>query len=188
MTAALIQAAAAVTAAGVIWRVVIRPIWRTHRAVLRAVGQVELIVSELGSNGGASVRDAVDRIEAAVLFQDLRARALINDAAHGYVETDERGGLIFANRTYLHWAGRSMDEVTGEGWVNIFTEEDRDRVVREWRRTVDHDRDLTLAFDIQHLRTKQVTPVVAHCYAIRGRAVQKTLGWACVLHEDGVNG
>lgn len=86
----LLLAAAVVTAVGVLWRKMIRPAWRRGRAFFRAIAKfiddwfgedgkpgvvdrldifdarLSAIEHELQPNSGASLRDAVDRVEVAV--------------------------------------------------------------------------------------------------------------------------
>lgn len=180
----IIEIGAVIGSAATLITLVLRPIYRFHMRVLKAVHNTDLILVELGTNGGASLRDSVDRVESAVTFQDLRARALIQDADHGYVETDALGNLTFANRTYLRWTGRSLGEVEEQGWHNIISEHDRSRVVSEWEKAVEGRRHLTITFGITGVDGDEIE-VIAHCYKIQTRPGGSLLGWACVIHTVG---
>lgn len=96
----LLLAAAVVTAFGVLWRKAIRPVWRRARAFFRAIAKfldnwfgtpaedgqparpgvvdrldaidkrLRTVEHELQPNSGASLRDAMDRVEAIVTPDD----------------------------------------------------------------------------------------------------------------------
>ena len=80
--------------------------------------QMEFVVTELKPNGGASIRDCLNRIELRQLLSDQRQWAVFADMAMGVFETNAAGGFIRVNRKYLRITGRSLEEVKGSGWVN----------------------------------------------------------------------
>jgi hypothetical protein len=68
----IILLAALVTALGVLWRKVLIPMGQGFRAFVRAIGTFERIApvlitigEQFQANGGSSLRDSIDRIEAA---------------------------------------------------------------------------------------------------------------------------
>lgn len=126
------QVAAALTAAGVVYRFVIRPVASTLRKITAVYEKVDRLSIEFQRNGGGSLRDAIDRIEATTMKQDERQRILLGIVPFGIAETTSEGKLVFANRTYLRWTEREEREVLGDGWVNVIHPEDRERVRNEW--------------------------------------------------------
>lgn len=180
---AIIAAAAVATALFTLWRLVFRPLVAFHRKVAQSVEYIIEIREELGWNGGASLRDTVDRIEARVAFQDQRARALLQDAAHGYIETNHMGLLTFANRTHLRWTGRTLEELLGEGWINAIDPNDRKRLTEEWHDAVMDERDLITKFNILDTHG-EVVPVRSHTYVIKSPSGDGTvLGWAAMIYR-----
>lgn len=59
----IITAGGVVGAFGIIFQTLVRPVIRWARRIERAVSTVEM---NMGNNGGSSLRDAIDRIEARV--------------------------------------------------------------------------------------------------------------------------
>lgn len=150
------------------------------RRLPETIEHVDAILHEVGKNHGSSLRDAVDRIERGLAFQDLRAWALLQDMEHAILETDADGSLIRINRTYLRWTGRSPGEVVGEGWKNVIHSEDVQRVSRAWEEAVRDKRDLELNFRILHVSGRTIF-IRAHCYLIRSG--QKAMGWIANLYK-----
>ncbi len=103
--------------------------------------QLKLIVAELHPNGGASIRDSLNRIETRQVLQEQRQKAILSDMSVGVFETDAEGHCIWANRKYLRMTGRTLAEVAGSGWTNIIASEDRDRVVKGWADSIDEQRE-----------------------------------------------
>ena len=76
----IVAIAAALVALGIIWRYIVRPVvhgtrsaWRTIEDVGEAVAFVK---AEMKPNGGSSMRDAINRIEAKVDNHEQRLAAL----------------------------------------------------------------------------------------------------------------
>jgi len=57
--------------------------------------QVRFIVCELKPNGGASVRDSLNRIELRQVLQEQRQWAILSDMSVGVFETDAEGEFIY---------------------------------------------------------------------------------------------
>jgi PAS domain S-box-containing protein len=98
--------------------------------------QVGLVVQELQPNGGASVRDSLNRIELRQVLQEQRQKAILSDMSVGVFETDHDGNYIWVNRKYLRMTGRAPDEVKGSGWINTIAKRDRERVVMAWNKAI----------------------------------------------------
>lgn len=126
------QIAAAGAALGGVYRYVLRPVIRLTRKISAMYDKVEGLVAQFERNGGSSVRDALDRIEASMVVQDSRQKILLGLAPFAVVETDETGEVVFVNRTYRMWTGLSDQEAKGEGWVNAIDPSDQERVRRDW--------------------------------------------------------
>jgi hypothetical protein len=84
------------------------------------------IAKEVRPNGGASLRDAVERTEksVAILGGVMRAHHSADDT-YARFEADGIGLYSWVNPTYLRWAERSMHETEGYGWINCIGLEDQ---------------------------------------------------------------
>ena len=98
--------------------------------------QVGLVVTELQPNGGASVRDSLNRIELRQVLQEQRQKAILSDMSVGVFETDNEGEFVWVNRKYLRMTGRAPDEVKGSGWINTVAHRDRERIVTAWNKAI----------------------------------------------------
>ena len=112
-------------------------------------GQVAFLVSEMHPNGGTSIRDSLNRIEADVSLANERQRARMLDTPEMIFETDCVGDCIWVNRTYTRAVQRALSELLGRGWVNGIATEDRDTVVSEWYTSVNENREFEMTFNFQ---------------------------------------
>jgi PAS domain S-box-containing protein len=109
---------------------------------------VSLVVSELRPNGGASIRDSLNRIEIRQVLQEQRQKAILSDMSVGVFETDTSGDFIWVNRKYLRMTGRAPDEVKGSGWINTVAHRDRERVVMSWNKAMEEEREFEEEFTL----------------------------------------
>lgn len=108
--------------------------------------QVGFVVTELKPNGGASVRDSLNRIELRQVLQEQRQKAILSDMSVGVFETNNEGEFVWVNRKYLRMTGRAPDEVKGSGWINTIAHRDRDRVVKAWTKAIEEEREFEEEF------------------------------------------
>lgn len=83
------------------------------------VGIVKTILSDLRPNGGTSLRDAVDRIEAKLIQMERVQGALRQDGPIGIYRCTTDGKNIEVNRTYARWLGCTEKDLLGFGWKNF---------------------------------------------------------------------
>jgi PAS domain S-box-containing protein len=111
----------------------------------------ENILSELKPNGGKSLRDAINRL-------DARQRAKDNmDIDVGIFETDKTGLYVHVNLQYCHMVGRSIDELRGNGWLNAIDERWRTEIFNEWNNAITGKRIFECQYDIQTTYDKKIT-------------------------------
>ena len=108
--------------------------------------QVGFVVTELQPNGGASVRDSLNRIELRQVLQEQRQKAILSDMSIGVFETNAEGDFVWVNRKYLRMTGRAPDEVKGSGWINTIAHRDRERVVDAWDKAIEEGREFEEKF------------------------------------------
>ena len=72
------------------------------------------------------------------MFQQVIARQQtfldLHDSA--YYEANSLGHVTFVNRAYTTLAGRSSLDLLGAGWITTIEQEDRERVVADWRHAI----------------------------------------------------
>ena len=107
---------------------------------------VNLVVTELSPNGGASIRDSLNRIELRQVLQEQRQKAILSDMSVGVFETDDEGEFTWVNRKYLRMTGRAPDEVKGSGWINTVAHRDRGRIALAWKKAINEGREFEEEF------------------------------------------
>ena len=138
--------------------------------------QMNVLMNEFSPNGGSSMRDLMNRVEKELFLSNERQRARMLDAPEMIFETDDVGNCIWVNRTYSRAVGRSLTELLGRGWVNGIVETDREKVVDEWYKSVEEDREFELTFDFQ---TAEGTPFTVECrsYKMRDLRTGQAVGY-----------
>lgn len=90
----------------------------------RLTSSVRTILSDLRPNGGTSLRDAVDRIEARLIQMERVQGALRQDGPIGIFRCTIEGKNIEVNRTYARWLGCTEKDLLGFGWKNFIVTDD----------------------------------------------------------------
>lgn len=153
-----------------IWRKGLKPmveaIKRHHRIIANSenlMAAMQDLRDQLRTNGGTSLRDAVDRIERASNLNAARVSALTNFFDVGVFEADMNGGFIYANRKLCELTGYFPDQHLGAGWVMTVHPDDRDRVFEEWRSAAEFKREFMSTFRFQRL---DGTSIVVECHSV----------------------
>ena len=85
---------------------------------------------------GASkiARDITERkeTEAALRASEMRFRTLTAHAPVGIFMTDGKGDCLFVNECWCEFAGLSLEEAQGQGWVRALHPDDKERIFEEW--------------------------------------------------------
>lgn len=103
-------------------------------------------LSELRPNGGASLRDAVNRLDAKVETSLALTRGLIS-AGDMIVEFDQHGHLASISRNALRILERSESELLGNNWMGCLRQSQRAGAEAEMASAVREGRDINLQLD-----------------------------------------
>lgn len=125
--------------------------WRVGVVVVRHTREIS---AQLVPNGGASLRDAINRIEKATTFGERRARLLydVTDTAKGWFEVGANGECLFVSNSWCRMTTMQRDEALGTGWVNSIARNHREAMSESWTDAIDGRRSL----DTQFLGTQGV--------------------------------
>lgn len=166
--------AAAVGGLGALWAAG-RGLLKISKTMDQVLENSEYIHRELKPNGGGSLRDAVNRIDDRVdtinerqQRAELRLAALNMNAPHGIVETEVNGKCVWVNRTLCRWAGRTVGEFMGAGWLTMIQSRHRDRVAHAWKQAVEDGSELEICFCIQDI-DGDVIPVYMLAHPLRDK-------------------
>lgn len=148
--------------------------------------QMNFIVAELKPNGGASVRDSLNRIELSQVLNESRQRAVLTGMDVGVFETDSAGNFTWINRKYLRMTGRAPDEVKGSGWINTVALRDRDRIISAWDDAISEEREFEDEYMMITPDNERVT-VQIRTYKMANHDKESLgfLGMVTPLQEDG---
>ncbi|SHI38696.1 PAS domain-containing protein [Algibacter luteus] len=66
------------------------------------------------------------------LFRDLASNVPV-----AIFQTDSLGSCNYVNEEWVKYAGRPFEEALGYGWINAIHPDDRERVTKEWKQSVE---------------------------------------------------
>lgn len=147
---------------GTAWKFILIPLTKFYNFVKHIFKVIEQISNEFVPNGGSSVKDALNRIEARQIMSEQRHRLMVMDTPYCVFEADEDGEYHTVNRSYCRWTGKSTTELHGMGWVNTIDLEWRDHVMTEWNHALKDEREFSLNYRITDAEGNSI-PV--HCTA-----------------------
>lgn len=147
---------------------------------LETVPKLETDVNEiklqLRTNGGTSLKDAVNRIEQTL--GDVREDVAIlkgRESARMYLdaqptfECDANGYSTALNKALLDIVGLDIDEAIGYGWLKAVKPIDQDRVQREWESSVRNGREFNSNYTFINQITHKETKVHGRARIERGK-------------------
>jgi len=148
--------------------------WANHQ---KAIG--EKILAEFAPNGGSSLRDSINRIEA-LQFTSLRM------TGKAYWVSKADGTAEYISPALAAIMGGSQEQFTRNGWIGAVPTECRQRVVDDWNSSVKDNREFDCEYAYLH---PNGTLVRVHGHALPMTAKQSDgtfkvigyLGWVEVL-------
>jgi PAS domain S-box-containing protein len=147
------------------------------KADLKLVGErLDQIMAEFAPNGGSSLKDQMNRLESDMALANERQRARMLDTPEMIFETDEHGHCVWVNRTYANAVQRGLVDLLGYGWVNGIALPYREKVVSEWYKSVEEDREFEMEFDFQDSNGNHF-PVMCRSYKMRDWRTGKAVGF-----------
>jgi PAS domain S-box-containing protein len=121
------------------------------------------VAGHLRADAGVLVHDPLTDGDRAT---EPRFRALATSAPVGIYELDAAGGCVFVNEHWCELAGVDADTALGRGWMSVIHPDDLGRVVAEWTRASEEDREFVLEY--RYLRPDgEVVWIVGRAIAVR---------------------
>lgn len=142
-------------------------VWWMVRKVLAIYNKAVMIHDQMVPNGGGSLRDAIDKLTSALRMSEQRHRSMLSLVDTAIFESSPHGGCLWVNRAYLRMADRSLEEVLGNGWLNIIHPGDQDRVWRAWKSCIEQEREFSMEYRIV-CSEGLITRVVCQTTIMRG--------------------
>lgn len=136
------------------------------RRLKEALTSIEAIRREMFTNGGTSMRDAMNRVTDIVkeLAKDTamsvaQNRALSEQSAIGMFQGDIEGAVIWSNEALRQLTGLRPEQIAGRGWIGGVDAADRRLVESDWMLSTANRSPYTALFRLTHVGTGLSTPV-----------------------------
>ena len=114
-----------------------------------------------------------------LISSEARYRVLADLNPHAIWMGDAEGNITYANHGFLAYIGLTLEQLGGEGWLNVFAPSDRERARTVWAQSVQTGEDYDMEALIRRANTGQ------HFYwHLRASAVRDANG--AILHWLGV--
>lgn len=129
-------------------RVVFRPVFKKTVKLFDSLEKIDVIHDQMFTNGGKTLRDAVNRIENRITLVEKKQGVYMMDTREGIYETNAKGEFTSVNRTMCKFLGRIESDLLGNGWLNSIHEDDRIKVDESWDYAVANEIEFEMIFDV----------------------------------------
>lgn len=116
--------------AALIWKKIIKPVAKMVKGHDYLVCSIKEIKHELTTNGGSSIKDAINRIESRQITVDHRSKAIFYNFEQPIFEISNAGDFLWSNEKFKE--ATDHKEFKGLDWVNIVDEPERHHVLHEF--------------------------------------------------------
>jgi PAS domain S-box-containing protein len=167
----------------VAWKVYtmwLKPSYDNQKKFKEAMPHIEQIVAQLSPNGGASLRDAIDRIERRMILVEEKQNVYLMDVRHGIFETNHSGKITGVNRTFCRMLNCTENELTGYGWLN-FVENQKD-IFERFNHCVSNEIEFKMTFDMKKT-TGELVHVTCSANPLRSSIDKSLIGYLGVIEE-----
>jgi PAS domain S-box-containing protein len=139
---------------------------------------LDALIKEFKPNGGASIRDQLNRIEREVQLARSMASIGLRMADRAYWVSDTDGFCIEASPGLAKLQGRMPEQILGNGWVTSLPPQWREPVAEEWKAAVQEQREFDMEYAFRQ-PNGTIVPVTGHAIPVRvsGKVVGY-VGWA----------
>lgn len=128
------------------YKKVVRPSVLWSKSMVDSLNKIDAIHEQMFTNGGKTMRDAVNRIENRLTLLEKQQEVYIMDTPHCVFNTSSDGKFTYVNRTMCRVTGRMESELLGSGWINSVDELDRERVDRSWEYALENGIEFSSSF------------------------------------------
>lgn len=141
--------------------------WVVKRG-LRVYKWISHIYDELTPNGGGSIKDAIQRIDALLM-------ASMNLSGKAFWLSDPEGNCTFASLRLAQLMGGHPSQILGMGWVSFIDPADREECRKEWDAAVKDSRDFN--YRVNYVTsTNKLVPVKIQAVPVKHAQSGKIVG------------
>jgi len=147
--------------------------------------KIDEIVAQLRTNGGSSLKDAINRIEQRQRREAEKTRLLLEGGDFPCFECDASGACLYVNQAYMKLVERDEEEeVLGNNWRSLIVEEDSE-ILNQWDRAVNEKTNFEAYFSFLGKNNKHI-PVYCRAYSVKD-SNQNVIGWLGILRPKQKN-
>ena len=112
-----------------------------------AVERIETVINkELKYNGNRSMKDVLDSVVASLNRSEAWQNAILNQSASPMWRADKDGNMEWANTAFTRVTGYGLEHLSGGRWLDMVSDDDRERVSTLWDSCVSHARSFSVEF------------------------------------------
>jgi PAS domain-containing protein len=98
------------------------------------------ISSEFKTNGGKSLKDQINDLQASTKTILYRQRWILDNREEPIFETDEFGNFTWVNDAFVRLTDRSFRELQNNNWINSLKEDSREEITESWKIAIENKR------------------------------------------------
>lgn len=98
------------------------------------------ISSEFKTNGGKSLRDQINDLQASTKTILYRQRWILDNREEPIFETDEHGNFTWVNDAFARLTDRPFRDLQNNNWINCLKEDSREEISESWKTAVENKR------------------------------------------------
>jgi len=101
---------------------------------------LDKISSEFKTNGGKSLKDQINDLQASTKTILYRQRWMLENREEPIFETDENGKFTWINDAFAILTDRPFRELQNNNWINCLREDTREEITESWRLAIENKR------------------------------------------------
>ena len=157
--------------------------YETEKTLTLIVAHLERIERELYNNGGSSLKDVLNDLDAEIRkLQEIQRLRLETDGSCTFT-TDSKGHVTWTSKGFLELVGRTAEQMKGSGWIISVCPVYRKEAMAEWEKVVEDEREYSESL-IYYKRPHEATsfPKLVTIHRMKSRN-NGTIGWLGVVRD-----
>lgn len=163
---------------------------RARRRERSLYGQMQSDITKIKeqvfSNGGSSLRDAVNRIEGKIDVECERNRAYRYHDKNAFWECNTHGNILWCNPAMAKLLGVSKEEILNNAWMTMIHEEDIKRVRDDLRNGEQYGHSMIIDFRVYRPSKFPMLKLRTHWRTVPDHTKTRSTGYigTVVSHEE----
>ncbi len=107
---------------------------------------LKIIADQLVPNGGSSLRDAVDRLEANQVLMGRKQGIMLETGRIMILTMDPGGSVVDVSEPLCDMLDRNKEDLLGNNWISAVHPDDRLELEEQWNSAIDARRNMDTSF------------------------------------------